>query len=339
MLQNRVKCAVPNPGVVAVGSTITLGAAPVGFRSWLAAFGGAAPAYFVLSDGAGRALSGVWTVNATTPETATITEVLANDRLGGTAGETFSSACTAFNAVPSQEVALLRSSPMAGLRNLVINANPIINQRAYASGAATVVANQYTLDRWRVVTSGQAVSWSDSVGVRTVTAPAGGMEQVIEGTGLIGGPHTLNWNGTATATVNGATVAKRGQVVLQGGTNATLRLTGGSWDRVQLEMGPLATPFEFRPQAAETVLCQRYYENGTAICGYPAYTNATIQYVPMRVVRKRATPTVGSSGSGLANIFSAAPIAISPSDFYFDVRASAAGNCAITLSWAADAEL
>lgn len=101
MLRDRVKCAVANPGVVNVGSVITLGASPTGFRTWLSAFGAAQPAYFVLSDGAGRALSGVWTVNNTTPATATITQILMNDRLGTTAGETFSSACVAFNAVPS----------------------------------------------------------------------------------------------------------------------------------------------------------------------------------------------------------------------------------------------
>ena len=101
MLADRVKCAVPNPGVVGVGSTITLSSAPVGFRSFLAGFGGGASAYFVLSDGAGRTLSTIATVNASSPETATITKILWNDRLGSTAGETFSSACLAWCALPA----------------------------------------------------------------------------------------------------------------------------------------------------------------------------------------------------------------------------------------------
>lgn len=67
-------------------------------------------------------------------------------------------------------------------RNLLINAQGFINQRAYVSGTATSTANQYTLDRWRVVTSGQNLSWIDSNGKRTMTVPAGGIEQVIEGT-------------------------------------------------------------------------------------------------------------------------------------------------------------
>jgi hypothetical protein len=73
MLKNLVKMAVPNPGSVAVGSTITLGAAPTGYQSFLAAFGAGVSAFFMLSDGAGRNLGGVWTVNSSTPATATIT--------------------------------------------------------------------------------------------------------------------------------------------------------------------------------------------------------------------------------------------------------------------------
>ncbi|MBS7810542.1 tail fiber protein [Roseococcus pinisoli] len=104
MLADRVMCAVPNPGVVDVGRTITLGAAPNGFRRFLTAFGGAKPAYFVLSDGAERTITGVWTVNATTPETATITRIIGNDRTGDTSGETFGGDCVAWNEVPAAEV-------------------------------------------------------------------------------------------------------------------------------------------------------------------------------------------------------------------------------------------
>lgn len=257
MLRDRVKCAVANPGgPIGVGSVVMLGAAPVGFRSFLAAFGAAQPAYFVLSDGAGKALGGIWTVNG--DGTATITDILINDATGGTGSETFASACTAWCALPSREVPLARLSPLGGFRNLLINGNPIVNQRGYASGAATGVANQYTLDRWRVVTSGQAVSWTDSAGVRTVTAPAGGMEQVIEGSGLVGGIYTASWDGTATLLVNGAAVAKGAQVTLPGGTNATVRFTGGTFALAQLEPGTVKTPFERRPLSAEIALCERY---------------------------------------------------------------------------------
>ena len=290
MLADRVKCAVPNPGSVAVGSSITLGAAPTGYRSFLTAFGGGASAYFVLGDGAGRAITGVWTVNAATPETATITEILWNDRLGSTAGETFASVCVAWCTLPARETRLIRSGPLAGLRNLIINGNPLINQRTYVSGAATTVANQYTLDRWRVVTSGQSVTWTDVAGVRTVIAPAGGMEQVIEGLGLIGGIHTVNWVGTATCTVGGASVAKGAQVTLTGGADVTMRLTGGTWSQLQIEPGPIATPYERRPIGLELWLCQRYWTRDYHIITATTAGNAwAVHYLPNSM---RATPTL-----------------------------------------------
>ncbi len=153
----------------------------------------------------------------------------------------------------------LNGGPLAGTRNLLINGNPIINQRGYVSGTATSGANEYTLDRWRVVTSGQSITWTDSANVRTVTAPAGGVEQVIEGLNILSGTYTLSWTGTATATVDGSSVTNGGQVTLTGGTNATVRFSGGTFSLAQFEVGTVATPFERRSYGQELALCQRYY--------------------------------------------------------------------------------
>lgn len=156
-------------------------------------------------------------------------------------------------------VANLNGGHLSGFRNLLINGNPLINQRGYVSGTATSGANEYTLDRWRVVTSGQSITWTTSQNVRTVTAPAGGVEQVIEGSNILSGTYTLNWTGTATATVNGTAVSKGGTVTLTGGTNATVRFSGGTFALAQLEVGSVATPFERRSWPQELLLCQRYY--------------------------------------------------------------------------------
>ena len=156
-------------------------------------------------------------------------------------------------------VASINSGPIGGSRNALINGNPTINQRGYVSGTATSGANQYTLDRWRVVTSGQSITWTDSANVRTVTAPAGGVEQVIEGVNLGTGTYTLSWTGTATATVAGSAVANGTTVSLTGGVDTTVRFIGGTFSLAQLEPGTRATPFERRSYGQELALCQRYY--------------------------------------------------------------------------------
>ncbi|CAB4163749.1 hypothetical protein UFOVP810_52 [uncultured Caudovirales phage] len=192
------------------------------------------------------------------------------------------------------DLATLPSTLLYGLRNLLINANPTVNQRAYVSGTATTVANQYTLDMWRVVVSGQSLSWTDSAGIRTVTFPAGGGEQIIEGASIFTGTHTLSWTGTATAAVNGTSVANGAQVSLTGGTNATLRFTNGTVSRPQLEPGSVVTPFERRHPQLELGMCQRYYELALAVffgrneVGVASFNETALPFK----VQKRTTPAV-----------------------------------------------
>jgi hypothetical protein len=185
----------------------------------------------------------------------------------------------------------VNTGPVAGFRNLIINGNPTINQRGYVSATATGGANEYTLDRWRVVTSGQDLTFSTTAGVCTATAPAGGVEQVVEGASILGGTYVLNWTGTATATVDGGAVTKGGTVTLTGGTNATVRLIDGTFTKVQLEPGSVATPFEERPVGAELQLCQRYYEE--VWCQWATSWSASMNNHSAKYkVTKRAEPTL-----------------------------------------------
>jgi len=212
----------------------------------------------------------IWTVDnigAPTIVDASVTTAKLADASVTTAKLADASVTTAKLADASVTTAKLAfdGGALSGMRNLIINGNPVINQRDYVSGTATTGANQYTLDRWRVVTSGQNVSWTDSAGIRTVTAPAGGMEQVIEALNNLGGVHTLSWTGTATATVNGASVANGGQVTITGNTDVTIRMSGGTWSQLQLEQGSTDTPFERRQYGAERALCHRYYYRNNAL--------------------------------------------------------------------------
>ena len=231
-------------------------------------------------------------------------------------------------SVIAPTVSSLNGGPLAGFRNVIINGNPTINQRGYVSGTATSGANQYTLDRWRVVTSGQNISFTDSANVRTVTAPAGGCEQVVEGLSILSGTYTLNWTGTATATVGGTAVAKGGNVTLTGGTDATVKFSSGTFTQVQLEPGAVATPFERRPTGAELALCQRYYsiQIATARTGSTGagWVMETPIYFP---VSMRAVPTIdGPTGASNVNLSSAAPSANSTTHARFIIVAAGAGD-------------
>ena len=194
-------------------------------------------------------------------------------------------------------------------RNLLINATGQVNARDYVSGTATTAANQYTLDRWKVVSSGQSLSWSDSAGVRTFTAPAGGVEQPVWGANLLSGVYSLSWVGTATATVNGSAVTKGGQVTLTAGTNAVVRFIGGTFALPQLEFSPFATGFSLRSFQDEVSLCQTYCmarpmasratTTGVA-SGFMFSTTSARMFFPTPV-DMRATPTLEFESFSIVN--------------------------------------
>ena len=82
------------------------------------------------------------------------------------------------------------------------------------------------------------------------------------------------------------------------GANADFEVTG-----IQLEPGPVATPFEHRPIGTELALCQRYYQNHKAESDYALFavgyasnsTNIRVHH-PLKV-SMRAVPTFASSGA------------------------------------------
>jgi hypothetical protein len=71
--------------------------------------------------------------------------------------------------------------------------------------------------------------------------------------------------------------------------------------QVQLEVGPLATPFEQRPYGMELALCQRYYyrtsTSGRTGSGYCSTTTAADIYVQFPVSMRIAPTAIEQSGT------------------------------------------
>ena len=185
--------------------------------------------------------------------------------------------------------------------NLIINGSGRINQRAYVSGAATSGANQYTLDRWRVVTSGQNLSFTGTAAARVMTAPAGGVEQVVEGVNVVGGTYIISWTGTATCTVDGVAKAAGATFTLTANTNATVRFSGGTFTDVQIEAGTTPTAFDRRRIDEELRACQRYYETKGIFDNLPvvpALSSSTGRGYFTFHAPKRVTPSMAFVYSG-----------------------------------------
>lgn len=132
------------------------------------------------------------------------------------------------------------------------------------------------------------------------------------------------------------------------GADDNIYITG-----VQLEEGPLATPFERRLHGLEFDLCLRYYETGSYACYLPAsgtgYAGSRTSYK----VQKRVSPTLtirdSASTAGKISIVTAANGVLTANADYFDNGSSAseisiaytAGgtNYGLVYTFKADAEL
>jgi hypothetical protein len=188
----------------------------------------------------------------------------------------------------------------SGMRNLLTNPGFTINQRGYVSGTATTAANQYVLDRWFVPTVGQSLTWTDSVGVRTVTCPASGIFQFLEPSAFPGTQaYTLSWSGTATGYIYQAatgftTVSSGSSVTIPGNVSTAVHFAGGTVSNPQLEPGPVATAFERRPIALELAMCKRYFQ--WVPFGLSYTQTASSQFIETAIgwSEMRATPTLGA---------------------------------------------
>lgn len=244
-------------------------------------------------------------------------------------------------AVPLQLLDADARYALSSYRNLLVNARFWINQRGYA-GAATTAAKQYTHDRWRVVVSGQSAAFSDTGGASIgwmLTAPAGGVEQVVERINFIAGQFVLTWQGTASATVNGAPVSKGVPFSVGSGVDMVVRFSNGTVLCPQLERGTVATEFEVLPYQLDLLLCQRYYLRQT-INGQSATAGNVLVSMNFPTMM-RATPAAAIVFAGSTENASVpgGVAGISPMSAYLPFAVTAANGYVIGLVVAFDAEI
>ena len=209
-----------------------------------------------------------------------------------------------------------------GFRNVLINGEFRINQRAYAS-AANLASGSYGFDRWKSTFTNTTLTFTSASQGQMVTINSGGsIEQVIERENITAGTYILSWTGTATGRVynTGATppsyAASPIVVTLDGLANVEVEFTasGGTqtlW-KPQLEQNYQPTPFEQRPIGVELALCQRYYVRetyGSVGTLWSAFGNsygcAFPPPVPMRVLASASalsTTTVYTTGGSAATV-------------------------------------
>jgi hypothetical protein len=109
--------------------------------------------------------------------------------------------------------------------------------------------------------------------------------------------------------------------------------------QVQVEPGPVATPFERRPIGTELALCQRYFQTGFSY-GF-GYGNAGLNRVSncSFVVTMRGIPSiVFTTGSG-SNSFGQTAEAVNVNGFGITTTVSALGAYVLNNDWTASAEL
>ncbi|MEJ3666521.1 phage tail fiber protein [Stutzerimonas stutzeri] len=156
-------------------------------------------------------------------------------------------------------------------RNRLINGDMRINQRGFNGVWTGLAEGAYGYDRWK--RSGSNI------------------QQVIEaGNFRPSTVHTLSGSGVATQ-----------QITSPASGHWTITVPNTALN-VQVEEGPIATPFEFRHLGCELSLCQRYFWRGTPNAGHNAptnyYPNIFQPIVVMFPVTMRAVPDLSMEVSG-----------------------------------------
>lgn len=121
------------------------------------------------------------------------------------------------------------------------------------------------------------------------------------------------------------------------GADDNLYVTG-----IQLEIGTVATPFEFRPYSVELAMCQRYYEIGGAFPVGNVTSGFNFGAFCKFTVAKRATPTITQTNTSASNVSATTNNANGPvsTEGFLSYRVATATTVGqYTETWTAAAEL
>lgn len=277
--------------------------------------------------------------------------------------------CTTANASPSASLLAIVNQPLEGqdlqrIRKGSADAFQLsMSFWVKANVTGTYVVELFDIDNSRAVSASYSVTASATWERKVITLPAdttGALDN--DNAGSLTANFWLgagtNWTSGTLATTWGTTSANRavGQTNLAAATNNYWQITG-----VQLETGPIATPFEFETYETTLRKCQRYYQRivpGAAGRyfghGQSYSTTQTEVVIPYKTVM-RTNPTaleqngtgadyrVGTAG-GSSTALSAVPSFVHASDNAITILATVAsgqvaGNATPVMAWTATAYL
>ena len=197
---------------------------------------------------------------------------------------------SADTALISQYMDGLKVLLKTGRKNLLYG-NFFINQRE-VSGTVGLASGQYGHDGIKGGAGGASYTFTDSGGVTTAVI-TGTILQVVEGVNHLGGDTVLSWQGSCQGRINGGSYGTSGNVVanVAQGADIIVEFSNGSLSMPQLEMGTLATEFEYRSLQHEQGLCERYVRVfGHGLHGF--FRNTTSVFIGGHHSPMRATPSV-----------------------------------------------
>ena len=139
--------------------------------------------------------------------------------------------------MPDEDINLVNAS----MPNILINSNFEANQLA-VTGSVVLSAGEYGHDGFYAGASGCSYTFAISNGKTTLTVSAGTLIQKTATDATLPGAHTLSWGGTATASLDGGSVAVSPITeTLTGGVNVLCEWAAGTIETVKLEESSVPT--------------------------------------------------------------------------------------------------